>query len=107
MLVITRYRPVSPLDLAKIVADVNVVSKLTATITGTNLPSIYYNECGCEIVLITKINAFADIDAKEKDAVNNEIGLRLIKAGLMLSSIDYLREFPGDLAHHALAFPKL
>jgi hypothetical protein len=107
MLVITRYRPVATIDLTKIVADVTAVSKLTKPIEGTSLPSIYYNECGCEIVLITRVECFADIDDIEDDEINTRIGLLLLKAGLVLSSVDHLREFPGDLPELAKAFKSL
>jgi hypothetical protein len=107
MLVITRYRPVSPIDLPALVAAVQAVSKLMKPIAGTKLPSLYFNECGCEVVIISKINNFADLDTHEADVLNNKIGLILIKAGLILASVDYLREFPGPLHEHAKLFESL
>jgi hypothetical protein len=89
MLVITRWRPVT-------------------TGHGQNFEraAYYYNESGHEIVSVSKIANFAALDAIEADPVNTEMGLRLLKMGYGIASVDYLREIDG-LSQLADAFQKL
>jgi hypothetical protein len=113
MLVITRWRPVTTghgqnfgSHAVELLTSIKTATSKSQKISGRERAAYYYNESGHEIVSVSKIANFAALDAIEADPVNTEMGLRLLKMGYGIASVDYLREIDG-LSQLADAFQKL
>jgi hypothetical protein len=102
MLVVTHWRPMPIGQPPPFDATINEVQALK-TAQGQKLRKIkellaaemYYNEVGHEIVSLDRVKNFAAIDVIERDKLNAEIGLRLVRMGYGVSAVEYLRELDG------------
>ena len=99
MIVITRWRPIptgQPMNFDKIVDEILHIRKYGSakiqSIEGLESVEMFYNESGSEIVSIDKMKNFSVLDKMEADKVNNEVGLRMVKLGFGITSMEILRE---------------
>jgi hypothetical protein len=49
-----------------------------------------------ELIILAPIDNFSDLDKVEANHENTRLGLRLIKAGLLLVDTEYWRDIPGQ-----------
>jgi hypothetical protein len=102
MLVVTHWRPMPIGQPPPFEAITNEVQSLKLA-QGKKLRKIkellaaemYYNEVGHEIVSLDRVKNFAALDVIEGDKLNTEIGLRLMRMGYGVATVDYLRELDG------------
>jgi hypothetical protein len=64
-------------------------------VAGLKRAELFYNVAGMEVVSIDHLTGFAVLDELAQNALNNEIGLRLVKLGFGIASVEYLHEIDG------------
>lgn len=104
MIIISRFKPSTSANIDSIFGAISQLQTLASN--PADATGVFINECGPEVVAITKVANFAELDKVENDPKNLEIGLRLMKAGFVLASVDFLKEISG-ISHINEAFTKL
>jgi hypothetical protein len=113
MLVITHWRPMPvarPLAFDQQIDAVLGLIRLATTkakkVPGLQKVELFYNVAGMEVVSIDRMDNYATIDALQKEPLNMEIGLRLVKLGYGIHSVEYLHEV-RELEQHRDAYREL
>jgi hypothetical protein len=63
-------------------------------------PRVLFNEAQTEVIIIIPVENFAELDAIHGNDKNAELGLRLIKAGLVHSGLEFWHDIPGNLPRY-------
>jgi hypothetical protein len=110
MLVVTRYRPAGPIsDLPTLLDELTDIRNTIegGVVAGTSGPRVLLNEARMELIILAPIDKLSDLDRVEANDDNTRLGLRLIKAGLMLVDTEYWRDIPGEFARYRRIFSSL